>query len=90
MPIVITKGEVKSVPKLESYIGKDLDSVIEEMEKTGFYNKYYSRDGIKGYQLVTMIRYSTRIEIVAKSVSEDKREVLDVFAYNISEKTEVW
>ena len=47
MPIVITEGGFKSVPKLESYIGKDLDSVIEEMEKTGFYNKYYRQKHLR-------------------------------------------
>ena len=83
----IGKDGPKFVPKLESYIGKDLDTVIEKMEATGKYKKYYSKEGINGYKNVTMVKYGTRIEIVAEPAPENSWKVLDIFVYNVAEKT---
>jgi hypothetical protein len=88
--LVITEDGAKSVPSLKSHIGKDLDIVVETMEATGFYKKYYCRDGINGYRKVTMIRYNARVEIVAEAVAEDKWKVLDIFVYNFSKETTRW
>jgi hypothetical protein len=88
--LVLSKDGAKSVPSLKSHIGKDLDTVIKEMEATGFYKKFYSREGVNGYQNVTMVKYGARIEIVAEPVSEDSWKVLDVFVYNVAEKTSKW
>lgn len=88
--LVISKDGPKNVPSLKSHIGKDLDTVIEKMEATGFYKKFYSREGINGYRNVTMVKYGAHIEIVAEPVSEDSWKVLDIFVYNIAAKTSKW
>ena len=88
--IVIGKDGPKIVSSLKSYIGKDLDTVVEKMEATGKYKKFYSREGVNGYRNVTMVKYGAHIEIVAEPVSEDSWKVLDVFVYNVAEKTSKW
>ena len=85
--LVLTKDGPKSVPGIKTYIGQDLDVVIEKMEATGLYKKYYSRDGINGHRNVSMIRYGARIEIVAKAIAEEKWQVLDIFVYDIAQET---
>jgi hypothetical protein len=88
--IVIGKDGPKFVSSLKSYIGKDLDAVVEKMEATGKYKKFYSREGVNGYRNVTMVKYGAHIEIVAEPVSEDCWKVLDIFVYNIAAKTSKW
>ena len=88
--IVIGKDGPQNVPSLKSHIGKDLDAVIEKMEATGKYKKFYSKKGVNGYRNVTMVKYGARIEIIAEPVSEDSWKVLDVFVYNVAEKTSKW
>ena len=82
----IGKDGPKLVLNLESYIGRDLDTVIEKMEATGKYKKFFSKEGINGYKNVTMVKYGTRIEIVAEPAPENSWKVLDIFVYNVAEK----
>lgn len=84
--LIITNDGPKTVPSLKSHIGKDLDEVIKEMETTGKYQRFYSREGINGYRNVTMVRYGTYIEIVAEPMSESNWNVLDIFGYGIEKE----
>ena len=87
--LVRIKDELKSVSSLKSYIGEDLDTVIEKMEKTGAYIKFYVRDGINGYRNVTMVRYGVRVEIICEP-QENKWRVIDIFAYGVNTEIRGW
>ena len=93
MALKITEDEVKSVPGLGSYIGKDADESVEQISKDWSFEKVCDCIGYRGYRNITMIGMGRRIDIVCET---DNREevandtiaphevkwiILDIFSY---------
>ncbi len=93
MALKITKDGIKSVPGLKSYIGKDVESSIEQITKDWSFKKVCDCIGLNGYRNITMMKTErcigiicdtkNREEIINDSIapSEAKWVILDIFEY---------
>ena len=93
MAIIIGKDGIKTVPGLISYIGKDVESSIEQISKDWSFKKVCDCIGLNGYRNITMMKLERRIEIICETKnreeiindsiapSEAKWVILDIFEY---------
>ena len=93
MALKITKDGIKSVPGVKSYIGKDVDSSIDQITKDWYYRKVSDCIGYSGYRNIIMTKLEQRIEIICDTDSREeilKDEIapsganwiiLDIFEY---------
>lgn len=89
----ITKDGIISVPGLESYIGKEVESSIQQITKDWYFTKLCDCIGLSGYRNITMMTSERRVEIICETEnreeiindsiapSEVKWVILDIFDY---------
>ena len=75
MAIKIGKDGIKSVPGLKSYIGKDVESSIEQITKDWSFRKVCDCIGYSGYRNITMMNLEKRIEIICET--ENREEIVN-------------
>ena len=93
MAIRITKDGIKHVPGPKSYIGKDADVAVKQLEKDLHYKKVCDCIGYSGYRIITMMSLEKRIEIICETDNREeiandtipphevKWVILDIFKY---------
>lgn len=93
MAIRITKDGIISVPGLKSYIGKEVESSIQQITEDWSFTKLCDCIGLSGYRNITMVDMERRIEIICETEnrenivndsiapSEVKWVILDIFDY---------
>jgi hypothetical protein len=69
------KDGIKSVPGLKSYIGKDVNSSIEQITKDWSFIKVCDCIGLSGYRNITMMKVERRIEIICET--ENREEIIN-------------
>lgn len=75
MAIRITKDGIETVPGLKSYIGKDVESSIEQISKDWSFIKVCDCIGLSGYRNITMMKSERRIEIICET--ENREEIIN-------------
>ena len=93
MPIRITENGIKHTPSLKSYIGKDADEVISQMQEQRKCVAVTDCIGYNGHRNVTLMGLEKRIEIVCETdradevlnesiaPSEAEWHIIDIFEY---------
>lgn len=94
MPIKFTENGTKHIPSLKSYIGKDANEAISQIQEIS--NRVVVTDciGYNGHRIVTLMGNEKRIEIVCvtnkaddvlnESIAPSKAEwrIIDIFEFS--------
>jgi hypothetical protein len=95
-------SQYKAEPKLEEYIGKNVEEAINKIKD--YYHCVPISDsiGLNGYRKIALMKLGRRFEIVcetnqAKDVLDKKVEalkavwrVVDIFEYEVTSKNGIW
>lgn len=95
-------GQFKAEPKLEEYIGMNLEQAINKIREYCHCVPTSDSIGLNGYRKIALMKLGRRFEIVcetnqAKDVLDKKVEalkavwrVIDIFEYEESPKNGIW